>query len=120
MSAAAGYGRPLPSSVSAADLLPTAQAVALAKGLAARSCALKAAEHAWPDLRQATQWIDAIPTVALAVLAGLCPEVAHERLARCLGLDGHAAAARLESHSRRPTWPADLVAALVQDVRGGL
>src|SRR4051794_27391787 len=110
--------RPAPREVRASDLLPTAQAVALAKGLAARACASQAADDAWPHINAAVAWIELIPMVALAALAELCPDVAVERLALCLGLDSAAAERRLFACRRRDRWSEDLVAAVVQQVRG--
>jgi hypothetical protein len=101
-------------------MLPTAEAVALAKGLAARACAERASGAVWPTVGPAVRWIEKTPLVALAILVGLCPEVAPERLAGCLNLDSHSTSAALESWRRRPEYPAEMVAVLLQQIAGGL
>jgi hypothetical protein len=109
--------RPASVQVNGSDLLPTREAVALAKGLAARACAAKAAEAAWPSLVQAVRWIDRTHMVALAVLIELCPEVSPERLAICLGVEPPVLTA-LVSWRTRETYAAELIEAVVQDVMG--
>lgn len=116
----AGGGRIPYQPVKASDPLPTADAIALARAYAARACAERAAQCAWPRLAAAHAWIDRIPVIALAALHAACPEIAPERLARCLGLDPVEVPTRLESARRRPAWPEDLVNVVAQQIAGGL
>lgn len=115
----AGGGRYQGPIVKATDVLPTAEAVALAKGFAAKACCDRAAESAWPVLTPARAWIDLIPVIALAALHAVCPEVGVERLAVCLGLDPHEVPSRLASARRRPSWSEAVVNVVAQQIGGG-
>lgn len=120
----AGAGRNYrydPGIVTPGAMLPTAEAVALAKGFAARACAERAASAMWANRDHAHTWVDRSPTLALAVLVRLCPEVAPERLAACLGLDPVYASRRLETLAAggSPPCPDDLVEVVAQQVTGG-
>lgn len=111
--------RPTPSHVSASDALPTRETVALAKGFAARACASKAADCAWPNLTEATRWIELIPLVALGALVLVCPEVPPERLARCLMSDPGRIVSDLRHHVVAGTPRADLIEVVAQQILGG-
>lgn len=111
--------RPAARTVSAGDMLPTHDAIALVKGVAARACAARAAEVAWPDVGGAVLWIEAIPMVAHEALISLCPEVSYSRLANCLGLNANRIARLSATASRRRLWTPEFIAAVVQQVRCG-
>lgn len=105
--------------VSAEDVLPTAETIVLAKGFAARACAERAAALVWSSQRSPVTWIERVPTLALAALIVVCPEVTPERLARCLGLDPLGMAERLQHAAKAPGWSEDLVAVVAQQIARG-
>lgn len=111
--------RPEPSHVRASDPLPTAETVSLAKGFAARACAQKAGECAWPNLGEARRWIELIPLVALGALVRLCPEVTPERLARCLMHEPGRIVSDLRYRVIDDTPRAALIEVVAQQVLGG-
>lgn len=104
------------------DPLPTAETVGLAKGFAARACAERAADLVWVSQHSAQTWVERTPMLALCALVLVCPEVAPERLARCLGLDPVGVKERLRHIGQGPLpgWSDDLVAVIAQQIAGGV
>lgn len=117
-----GANRYDPGIVKASDLLPTAETVALARGFAGRACADHAADAIWVSRASAHTWIDRAPTLALAALVKVCPDVTTVRLARCLGLDPATAPQTLkECTEGGARWPMGAMAAVVaQQIVGGV